>query len=744
MVEVTEGNLNVVAETDPGYGQLFAVLVRRRFWLLSVLCAVLSIATVRTLTEKPTYQSSMQLLVEPNYQGKQGSAGAESKFTESNVVIDSATQLNLMRSSQLLQKAVNLLRPEYPTISVDEIKNSLVVTQVTEEDVNTNIFQAVYVDNDPIKAQKVLETVQKVYQNYNREQQKQRLAKGLAFIDAQLPIVRASVVRSEAALERFRKSQNLIEPEVQAKALSDALSNIEQERRTIAAQYQDAQARYTSLQQQLARSPRGALISSRLSQSSRYQALLNEIQKTELAIAQERVRFTDVTPKLQNLLEQRQRQLALLQEEAGRLLGNSAAQPNGTGESVLTRGQLSQIDLNLSSQLVEAQTNLLALKARDQSLAQQEPQLRSQLNRFPSLLAEYNRLQPDVQLKRDTLQQLEKARQELSLEIARGGFDWQVVEEPQPGVQIGPNIKQNLLLGVVVGLMLGGGAAFIREMVDDSVHTSDDLKKQVALPLLGTIPKLPQINTGELIIKLPFGKPQVLKPWTIEVIHWSPSWELLDLIYLNIQLLNSAYPFKSLMVTSALAGEDKSTLALGLALSAARLHQRVLLIDADLRRPNLHELLNIPNEQGLSNLLASDASVPSQSSIQSSGAYIDILTAGSTPTDPANLLSSKRMKELMAVFEQRYDLIVLDAPPVLGMVDAILTASFCTGVVLVSRINQVKKSELTQATAMLSKLNVIGVVASDAKGSTNGYVPQPEITGVRDRRLEFSDKPSTR
>lgn len=744
MVEVTEGNLNVVAETDPGYGQLFAVLVRRRFWLLSVVCAVLSIATVRTLTEKPTYQSSMQLLVEPNYQGKQGSAGAESKFTESNVVIDSATQLNLMRSSQLLQKAVNLLRPEYPTISVDEIKNSLVVTQVTEDDVNTNIFQAVYVDNDPIKAQKVLKTVQKVYQNYNREQQKQRLAKGLAFIDAQLPIVRASVVRSEAALERFRKSQNLIEPEVQAKALSDALSNIEQERRTIAAQYQDAQARYTSLQQQLARSPRGALISSRLSQSSRYQALLNEIQKTELAIAQERVRFTDVTPKLQNLLEQRQGQLALLQEEAGRLLGNSAAQPNGTGESVLTKGQLSEIDLNLSSQLVEAQTNLLALKARDQSLAQQEPQLRSQLNRFPSLLAEYNRLQPDVQLKRDTLQQLEKARQELSLEIARGGFDWQVVEEPQPGVQIGPNIKQNLLLGLVVGLMLGGGAAFISEMVDDSVHTSDDLKKQVALPLLGTIPKLPQVNTGELIIKLPFGKPQVLKPWTIEVIHWSPSWELLDLIYLNIQLLNSAYPFKSLMVTSALAGEDKSTLALGLALSAARLHQRVLLIDADLRRPNLHELLNIPNKQGLSNLLASDASVPSQSSIQSSGAYIDILTAGSTPTDPANLLSSQRMKELMAAFEQSYDLIVLDAPPVLGMVDAILTASFCTGVVLVSRINQVKKSELTQATAMLSKLNVIGVVASDSKGSTKGYVPQPEITGIRDRRLELSDKPSTR
>ncbi len=742
---MTESNVNnVVAETEPGYGQVFAVLLRRRFWLLGVLCAVLSIALVRTLTEKPIYQSSMQLLVEPNYQGKKEESGAKSEYIDTNVEIDTATQLNLMRSAQLLQKALDLLRPEYPNTSIDEIKNSLVVTQVMEDEVNTNIFQAVYTGNDPIKTEKVLEAIQKVYQNYNREQQKQRLIKGLGFIDAQLPIVRASVIKSEAALERFRKSQNLIEPEEQAKALSGTLSSIEQERRAIAAQYQDAQARYNSLQQQLARSPHGALVSSRLSQSSRYQALLNEIQKSELAIAQLRVRFTDTTPKVQELLEQRQQQLALLQQEVRRVLGGSAAQSNGTGESPLTVGQFSEVDLDLTTQLVEAQTNLVGLQARDQRLAQQEQLLRAQLDRFPRVLAEYNRLQPDILLKRNTLQQLEEARQELSLEIARGGFDWQVVEEPQPGEQIGPNVKQNLLLGLVAGLMLGGAAAFIREMVDDTVHTCDDLKQQVALPLLGTIPKLPPPNkTGGLIVKLPFGKPQVLKPWTIEVINWSPSWESLDLIYLNTQLLNSADQFKSLMVTSAVAGEGKSTLVLGLALSAARLHQRVLLIDGDLRRPNLHELLNIPNEHGLSTLLASDAPVPSRSSIQSSGAYIDILTAGSTSTDPANLLSSQRMKELMAAFEQTYDLILLDAPPVLGMVDAILTGSFCSGVVLVSRINQLKKSELTQATAMLSKLNVIGVVANDAKSSTNGYIPQPEIKEVRARVLAASDKPST-
>jgi capsular exopolysaccharide synthesis family protein len=160
-----------------------------------------------------------------------------------------------------------------------------------------------------------------------------------------------------------------------------------------------------------------------------------------------------------------------------------------------------------------------------------------------------------------------------------------------------------------------------------------------------------------------------------------------------------------------------------LAISAARLHQRVLLIDADLRNPTLHKKLNLPNESGLSTLLSSDAALPIQSSIHSSSAYIDILTSGPIPSDPANLLSSPRMAELIATFEQNYDLVLLDAPPVLGPVDAILTASFCQGVVLVARIGKVTRTELGQATAMLSKLNIVGVVANGAESPTNSYAP---------------------
>jgi capsular exopolysaccharide synthesis family protein len=471
--------------------------------------------------------------------------------------------------------------------------------------------------------------------------------------------------------------------------------------------------------------------------------LLTEIQKTDLAITQQRLRFTDDSPIIEKLLLQRAEQLNLLQAEGQRALAGNSAQLNGTGESLLKEGQLGESDLKSASKLLELQTTLEGLAARDQVLIKKQQQLRAELDRFPKLLAKYSRLQPELQVKRETLQQLEKARQELSLEIARGGFEWQVVEAPKPGEIAGPKKIQTILVGAIVGLFLGGAAAFVRDMLDDSVHSSDELKQQVSLPLLGTTPELPQAKKSksllklplgkaevsvdgmsEPIIKQPFGKPQGLAPWTIEVIHSPPDWESLDLIYKNIQLQNSVSAFSSLMITSALAGEGKSTIALGLAISAARLHQRVLLIDADLRQPTLHQHLNLPNEYGLSTLLESDATVPIPSSLHSSDLYIDILTSGPIPTDPVSLLSSSRMKELMAAFEQTYDLVLLNAPPVLGMVDALLAASYCQGVVFIARIDGVTKTALTEAITMLNKLNMIGVIANGGSRPRKGRLTE--------------------
>ncbi len=721
---MNDSNLQATTETDAGYGQLFAVLLRRRFWLLGVFCLVLPLAILNALSKPAIYQSSMQLLVESNYQEKQGETEGTGQFTDSSVEVDYATQLNLMRSSQLMQQAVDLLSSEYPDITVDEIKESLSVYQLGEGDIETKIIELSYTGKDPLETQKVLEAVQKVYQGYNLEQQKLRLTEGLGFINQQLPEARKNLVQAEGALEKFRKNQNLIDPTEQAKTVSETLQSIEKERQTIRTEYQETEARYRVAQEQLGLSPEAALISSRLTESSRYQALLDELQKTELALVEQRLTFTDASPRVQKLLEQRQSQLALLQEEAQRVLGGVPTQLNIRGEGLQREGQLTEIDLTLAQELLEARKTLVALQARDQSLAKTQQQLQAELDRFPILIAEYNRLQPEVAIKRQTLKQLLEARQKLGIEIARGGFNWQVVEAPQPGWQIAPNPQQDILLGVVVGLFLGGVAAFVREAMDGAVHTADDLKKQVAVPLLGIVPKLPLASASKGIINLPFSKPQFTASSLKQTVYWLPFRESLDLIYKNIQLLNPGCAINSVVVTSALAGEGKSTLSMGLALSAARLHQRVLLIDANFRNPTLHLQLDLPNQQGLSTLLADETAVPSPIRISPAGSNIDILTAGPIPADPVMLLSSRRMKELMAEFERTYDLVLLDTSPILGTVDAIEAASCCSGVVMVGRINLISQSELMEAMAMLGKFNIIGIIANEgskAKDSSTAY-----------------------
>jgi len=731
-MQATQASFNPAIESEAGYGQIFAILLRRRFWVLGVLVAAIGVAALQTMRQAPTYVSSMQLLIESNYQGKpSGNNGLENEFSDANVQADTGTQINLMQSSELLRRAMVLLQQDYPDINPDDpssvagFKGSINISQITQktgkENVATKIFQIVHTGNDPVETQKVLEALKKVYLDYNLEQQKKRLVKGLAFVNEQLPQVKNKMQQAESALKQFRQNQELIDPDLQAKVQTEGLLRVEQEQQTNQVQLRELRSRYASLQQQLALSPPDAIALSRLSQSGRYQNLLNEIQKTDLSLEQQRLRFKDQTPFVQQLKNQRQRQLALLQAQVQRVFGSGSALTSGSEEQLL-QGQFGSLDQTLVGQLVDTQIGLQVAEAREASLATIQQRLRSELKRFPELLAEYGRLQPEVQLSQETLKQLLKAQQDIGLEIARGGFDWQVVEDPQMGAKTGPSMMRNLMLGAVAGLMLGGAAAFARESADDAVHSSDDLQKQVPVPLLGMVPELLFDATGDdmPLLSLPFSKSRSLSPGIDRVIQWQPFRESLDLLYQNIQLLSREQPFKSLVITSALAGEGKSTIILGLAISAARLHQRVLLIDADLRRPSLHKLLNLPNDRGLSNLLTSDTPIPQQVDAQHSNlrSNISVVTAGPTPIDPAKLLSSQRMREVMATFEQNYDLVLLDAPPVLGMVDSMLVGACCNGVIIVGRIERVTRSELTQTTQMLSQLNVIGVVANGASHQT--------------------------
>lgn len=749
--------------------KLSTILLRRRLQILGVSGVVMSVASLLALTAKPTYQSTIQILVSSQLNQGVGSSqlqeGLENNFTNPNIdMIDYTLQHKLMLSSTLIQKVVNLLSSDYPYLTVEDIKGkkdqqsplaiNLLERQIGENKAIHQVFEMSFKDNDPTRSQKVLQALQNVYQEHNIELRKRKVSKRLSLINERLPKIKEKMIQAEKNLEQFRKKHHLLNPEVQSKILLESLADIKKQLRITRAQLKDLQARYDNLKQELSFLPENALISFRLSQSTRYRTLLNGVQKTDLALTQKRLRYTDDYPEVQKLIQQRRSQLALLQEEikrslkgqwqsqspfspvpSERELPDKAVQAIsadlfqekqlGIEEPLLMGGQVAEVDLKLVEELIQVQTNVLGLRANEKSLANSEAQIRAELSKYPSLIAEYNRLLPEVETNRKTLEQLMAMQQSLGLMIAQGGFDLQVLEEPQPGTYLGSSKLLILLGGILLAPIFGVTTALMSEISNNAISSPEELQRLTNLRLLGTVPEISLLSTKKRLFRLPlqrllpgFSKEAISDEKQLNVYALLPSHETLDMAYQNIQISKPSVPYKSLMLTSALSGEGKSTLALGLAVSAARMHQRVLLIDANLRQPNLHKILGLTNDWGLSLLLVEETNSSVQEYIQPIHPSIDVLTAGPTPEDIVKLLSSARMKQLLEFFEQTYDVVLIDTSAILATVDARIVASLCHGIIMVGRMDSVTPNEVIQATEILRNLNLIGIIAN----GTNRYM----------------------
>ena len=715
----------VELDSDLSYGKIVSTLIRRRYWFLGILGSSILIATIFAFVQKPTYESSFQLLIESVF-GNKESDGEQNVYEDLDVTVENyATQLEIMRSRELLRKALRVLKPEYPKLDLETLEDNFEIYQVQgdnfEDDrVQTTVFEAVYYDNDPKKTKEVLETIIQVYQDYTLEQQQTRLTRGLSFINAQLPIARQQVVEAEKALEKFRKTHNLINPEQRADSAVEELKNVRSQKRQVEVDYQNALAQYSAWQEQLGRTPENASIAARLSQSSRYTTLLEEVQKTELALNARKVNFKSSDPQVQSLEEKLRQERSMLRAEAQNILGVVPENFDLTEASLLKEGQLGENDLKSAEQLGVLKVRIDSLKAQQESLELAERKLQAEINRFPSLIAEYNRLKPEINVRRNTVEQLLSARQKLGIEIDRGGLKWQVIEAPTLGEDETNSKLRILLTGVVVGSFLGIGAALGRDILDDVIHTPQQLEQESHRTLLGVIPNfsLDDVNYENHELLLDNGDRSIE-----QIVYQRPLQESLDLIYQNIKQL-SLNRNRSLLITSIEPEVDSLTLLLGLASSAARTNKKVLLIDTNFRSPNLHQKLNIENKSGLSNLLMAEVRNPNIQTVSLLNEEIDVLTAGSSIGDPMKLLNTNSLKELISAFERNYDLVLLSSPPVLSQVDALQTAQYCQGVVLIEKINRITKSKLLEANAFLNKINVIGIVAD---GGENGEAKLREI-----------------
>ncbi|PSN18838.1 capsular biosynthesis protein [filamentous cyanobacterium CCP5] len=711
-------------EPEFGYGQLLGILLRRWPWIAGTLVLSVAGAVLVFLREDPTYRSSMQLIVEPNYEDDVTARELDGLANASDQSIDYNTQLTLMRSEQFLREAVASLEAEYPDLDVDQVVNTFSLQRVggEERDKATRVFQATYVDSDPIKTQRLLEALKEAYLEFNEAQQARRLERGLEHTNNRLDNTQKNLQQAQAALEKFRQSQNLIDPTLQSQAVVTSLNEVQSEQRQLMSQLTELKSRYQTLEQRTQLSPANALLAARLSQSQRVQQLLNDIQESELALADRQLIFTDQDATVQMLRQELDNNRKQLRQEIAAAIRRPVETLNPDIASLL---QLGGVDLSLVTDLLEADVAIAGISARWESLATQEQSLRQELNRYPSWIAEYDRLQPRVEIERATLQDLLLQREQISAELARGGFDWQIVEPPDVGDQIGPDPLRPIALGVVAGLFVGGGLAFARDSMDKVVRTSDDLKRQVPLPLLGILPVQP-IRKGFSLPGRQDGGPPILHPELadsdlMQIVQWPTFREALDLVANNVQLMLKGKGNQAIAVTSSLPSEGKTTVALGLAFSLARMRQRVLVIDADLRRSGIATELGLSTEGNLANLLKGVTRPSRPHRLDFGPGHIDVLPAGDPLNDPITLLSSPRFQKLIHRCKSIYDVVLVDTPPLTGMADALKIGAVCDNVLLVARLDKITQPQIDVTMALLSQLQVLGIVANGARTVAASY-----------------------
>jgi non-specific protein-tyrosine kinase len=266
-----------------------------------------------------------------------------------------------------------------------------------------------------------------------------------------------------------------------------------------------------------------------------------------------------------------------------------------------------------------------------------------------------------------------------------------------PSGAVAPTPAQAALLAAVIGLLLGLGGAFLLDYLDDSLRAVEDLERLTDRPVLATVP----IST-----------PPDARPIALSAPH-DVAAETYRGLRTNVQFLSLDTPLRVLQVTSSLPGEGKTTTVTNLAVVLADAGNRVVIVDADLRRPRVHEVFGVPPVPGLTEALLGDDVTGLVHHTRSA----DVLTAGSVPPNPSEMLSSPRLALLLRDLVEHYDYVLVDSAPVLPVADSIALAAAVDGVLVVTQANRTSKRTLTETLARLARVNttVIGIVLNRAR-----------------------------
>jgi capsular exopolysaccharide synthesis family protein len=528
------------------------------------------------------------------------------------------------------------------------------------------------------------------------------------FTEKQLPEIQNRVRHLQKEMQIFRQTYNFIDPENQSTTISQQIQALTQQRLSINQHLAAAKANYLNLQR---KDEQLAIINNAPS----YQELISQQRQLDTQISEELARFQFENPVIQTLKEKRDNLLPIIESEAKRVL---------------------------TIKIAEATMMLQRIEVESQQLAQSEQQMQRKLEQLPVLSRQYTEIQRNLQLANESLNRFLANREQLQIEVAQTELPWELIQAPtQPEFPISPNTPRSLILGLLASSLIGIGAALLLEKMDHTYQTVDSIKEKIKLPLLAILPfdKNLSHHPGKPIINS-INEQEIVPEDTSDGIGRFANmfssksskrryygqgafWESLQVLYGNMQLLNTDRPIRSLIISSAMSGDGKSTVAFHFAQIAASMGKKVLLVDADLRCSQVHKLAELNNMWGLSNLISTNLDM--EQIVQQIPKFKDlfVITAGPIPPDPARLLSSDKMKHLMESFHDNFDLVIYDVPPLLGLVDVRLLAPYTDGLMLVVRVSKTDKSALDQVkdNLKIAPINLLGLVINGDKTHSSTY-----------------------
>ncbi|MEK0192948.1 GumC family protein [Microcoleus anatoxicus] len=709
----------------------------RSFLVLGVAAAVTTGVFAWTLNQKSEYEGRFQLLVEPTvtqntlakiYSGELKLKPAAPETPE-NAGFDYESQIQVLQSPQVMSPIIKQLRAKYPEINYNYLFNektdNLAFDRQTRLSINrfknTKIIEVKYRDFDPRKIQFVLEKVALGYRNYSVQDTRTQISQSLDFVKSQIPNQQKRQQAIQTEIQKLRQQYNFIDPQIQTQQLAQQISQLQAQRLDAQTQLNQQKLLYANLQNQLGLNQQQALMASSLSQAPRYQAMLTQLQQLEGQIAINSATYTDQTPQMQLLREQQKNLIPLLKKEATQVLGTDLGKVNS---QVLAFQD--PVRIKLIEQFIGTANTIQVLGVRNQVLEQAAKQLNQYSQGFPVILRRYSDLQREADLTNSTLKSLLAKQQALQLEaVGKKEVAWEVIAKPEIPryrngelMAVAPIMPLNLAVGGLLGLVFGALVAQLAQRFnnDKVFHSPEDVKHSIRLPLLGVIP------ASDKILRLPPAE-TVTVDVGISQMPTDAFQEAFRSLNANIRLLKVDSPIASCVITSCQVADGKSTVAVNLARAAAAMGQQVLLVDADLRRPQVHEMLGLPNWQGLHNAIADDVDVEKLILRSPHDENLFVLTSGPVPLDPTKVLSSRKMQHLMAALSNNFDLVIYDTAPLLGLADANLLAAHTNGMMLVVGLNQTEREALLLALEDLRMADIplLGMVANNDKGSRYYY-----------------------